>query len=158
MRCPFCREDNDRVVDSRSSKDGFVIRRRRECLECRRRFTTYERIEETPLRVVKKDGSRVPFDRDKIRNGLLKACEKRPVSVNLIEDITSQIEVEIHEMFDKEVRSKFIGELVMNKLQSLDQVAYVRFASVYREFKDVREFLDELKPMLEKRGESKAEE
>jgi transcriptional repressor NrdR len=145
-------------VDSRSSKDGFIIRRRRECLKCRRRFTTYERIEETPLRVVKKDGSRVPFDRDKIRNGLLKACEKRPVSVNLIEDITSQIEVEIHEMFDKEVRSKFIGELVMNKLQNLDQVAYVRFASVYREFKDVSEFLDELKPILEKRGESPVKE
>ncbi|MHC4599534.1 MAG: transcriptional regulator NrdR [Planctomycetota bacterium] len=158
MRCPFCREDKDRVVDSRSSKDGFIIRRRRECLKCRRRFTTYERIEETPLRVVKKDGSRVPFDRDKIRNGLLKACEKRPVSVNLIEDITSQIEVEIHEMFDKEVRSKFIGELVMNKLQNLDQVAYVRFASVYREFKDVSEFLDELKPILEKRGESPVKE
>ncbi|MHC4779504.1 MAG: transcriptional regulator NrdR [Planctomycetota bacterium] len=158
MRCPFCREDKDRVVDSRSSKDGFIIRRRRECLECQRRFTTYERIEETPLRVVKKDGSRVPFDRDRIRNGLLKACEKRPVSVNLIEDITSQIEVEIHEMFDKEVRSKFVGELVMNKLKNLDQVAYVRFASVYREFKDVSEFLDELKPMLEKRGESQSRE
>jgi transcriptional repressor NrdR len=158
VRCPFCREDKDRVVDSRSSKDGFIIRRRRECLECQRRFTTYERIEETPLRVVKKDGSRVPFDRDRIRNGLLKACEKRPVSVNLIEDITSQIEVEIHEMFDKEVRSKFVGELVMNKLKNLDQVAYVRFASVYREFKDVSEFLDELKPMLEKRGESQSRE
>jgi len=152
MRCPFCKEDKDRVVDSRSSRDGFIIRRRRECLRCQRRFTTYERIEETPLRVVKKDSSRVPFSRAKILNGLVKACEKRPVSVNIIEDITTQIEIEIHEMFDKEVRSKFIGELVMNKLKALDQVAYVRFASVYREFKDVSEFLEELKPMMDKRG------
>jgi transcriptional repressor NrdR len=152
MRCPFCKEDKDRVVDSRSSRDGFIIRRRRECLQCQRRFTTYERIEETPLRVVKKDSSRVPFSRTKILNGLVKACEKRPVSVNILEDITTQIEIEIHEMFDKEVRSKFIGELVMNKLKALDQVAYVRFASVYREFKDVSEFLEELKPMMEKRG------
>jgi len=141
MRCPFCKGTKDRVVDSRSSKDGIIIRRRRECLQCQRRFTTYERIEETPLRVVKKDGSRVPFDRSKILGGLLKACEKRPVSMNILEDITTQIEVEIHEMFDKEVRAKFIGELVMNKLKTLDQVAYVRFASVYREFKDVSEFL-----------------
>jgi len=143
MRCPFCKGTKDRVVDSRSSKDGIIIRRRRECLQCQRRFTTYERIEETPLRVVKKDGSRVPFDRSKILGGLLKACEKRPVSMNILEDITTQIEVEIHEMFDKEVRAKFIGELVMNKLKTLDQVAYVRFASVYREFKDVSEFLKE---------------
>jgi transcriptional repressor NrdR len=141
------------VVDSRSSRDGSVIRRRRECLDCHRRFTTYERIEEAPLRVVKKDGSRVPFERSKILAGLTKACEKRPVPTNILQDTVSEIEVEIHEMFDKEVPSKFIGELVMNKLKSLDQVAYVRFASVYREFKDVSEFLEELKPMLDKRGE-----
>ena len=151
MRCAFCKVDQDRVVDSRASRDGMVIRRRRECLQCHRRFTTYERVEETPLRVVKKDGSRVPFDRAKIYSGMLKACEKRPVSTGVLEDVASQIEVEIHEAYDKEVPSKFIGELVMNKLKALDQVAYVRFASVYREFKDVSEFLDELRPMLEKK-------
>lgn len=157
MRCPFCKEDRDRVVDSRSSRDGFVIRRRRECLGCQRRFTTYERIEETPLRVVKKDGSRVPFDRSRIFNGMLKACEKRPVSIKMLEEVVNQIEIEIHEMFDREVRSKFIGELVMNNLKNLDQVAYVRFASVYREFKDVSEFLEELKPMLDKQRGGKGD-
>jgi transcriptional repressor NrdR len=149
MRCPYCKTDNDRVIDSRSSADAFSIRRRRECMECSRRFTTYERMEETPLRVVKKDGSRVPFDRSQILKGMLKACEKRPVGLEQLEDITAAIERKLTEMFDREVGSKYIGQLVMDSLQDLDQVAYVRFASVYREFKDIEQFMEELKPFLE---------
>lgn len=152
MRCPYCNTDNDRVIDSRASADGLSIRRRRECLECSRRFTTYERMEETPLRVVKKDGSRVPFDRGQILKGMLKACEKRPVAMEDLERITSDIERRLTEMFDREVGSKYIGQLVMEELRKLDQVAYVRFASVYREFKDVQQFLEELKPLLQKGG------
>lgn len=152
MRCPYCNTDNDRVIDSRASADGISIRRRRECLECSRRFTTYERMEETPLRVVKKDGSRVPFDRGQILKGMLKACEKRPVAMEDLERITSDIERRLTEMFDREVSSKYIGQLVMEELKKLDQVAYVRFASVYREFKDVQQFLEELKPLLQKGG------
>lgn len=152
MRCPYCNTDNDRVIDSRASADGISIRRRRECLECSRRFTTYERMEETPLRVVKKDGSRVPFDRSQILKGMLKACEKRPVAMEDLERITSDIERRLTEMFDREVSSKFIGQQVMEELKRLDQVAYVRFASVYREFKDVQQFLEELKPLLQKGG------
>jgi len=152
VRCPFCKQDHDRVIDSRSSGDGYAIRRRRECLDCNRRFTTYERMEETPLRVVKKDGSRVPFDRNKILQGLLKACEKRPVALEGLDEIVTRIERKLGEIFEREVGSKFIGKLVMDELKDLDQVAYVRFASVYREFKDVSQFLDELKPMLEKHG------
>ena len=148
MKCPFCKKDNDKVVDSRASNDGFAIRRRRECLECGRRYTTYERIEELPLRVVKKDGTRVPFERRKITSGLLKALEKRPVSMEQVERITDKIESQITQMFDKEVSSKFIGELVMKELRDLDQVAYVRFASVYRDFKDVNEFVEEVRPMI----------
>jgi transcriptional repressor NrdR len=151
MRCPFCKSRKNSVIDSRSSKDGFIIRRRRECSACHRRFTTYERVERTPLRVIKKDGSRVPFERSKIQSGILKAFEKRPVSTTDLENITDEIEIEIHENFDKEVASKYIGELVMQKLRGIDQVAYVRFASVYREFKDVEEFLEELKPMVKKK-------
>jgi len=150
LRCPFCNTDNDRVIDSRASADGLSIRRRRECLECNRRFTTYERMEETPLRVVKKDGSRVPFDRGQMLKGMLKACEKRPVAIEDLERITSDIERRLTEMFEREVSSKYIGQLVMEELKKLDQVAYVRFASVYREFKDVQQFLDELKPLLQK--------
>ncbi len=152
MRCPFCKDDNDRVIDSRSSSDGYSVRRRRECLECHKRYTTYERVEEVPLRVVKKDGSRAPFERTRILSGLIKACEKRPVSINTIEDIVDKIEREISEVFDREVTSKFIGDLVMRELKILDQVAYVRFASVYHEFKDVTEFLEELRPMLSEPG------
>lgn len=154
MRCPYCNTDNDRVIDSRASADGLSIRRRRECLECNRRFTTYERMEETPLRVVKKDGSRVPFDRGQILKGMLKACEKRPVAIEDLERITSDIERRLTEMFEREVSSKYIGQLVMEELKKLDQVAYVRFASVYREFKDVQQFLEELKPLLQKSGQS----
>ena len=128
--------------------DGLSIKRRRECLGCGRRFTTYERIEESPLRVVKKDGTREAFDRKKILNGLLKACEKRPVPTDTLETIVNQIELEIYNKFDREVTTNFIGSLVMQKLKTLDAVAYVRFASVYREFKDISEFIDELKPLM----------
>lgn len=155
MRCPFCKQNNDRVIDSRSSADGYAIRRRRECADCSRRFTTYERIEESPLRVVKKDNSRVPFDRNRILQGLLKACEKRPVSLERLEEITSRIERKLAEMFDREVTSKFIGQLVAEELRQLDQVAYVRFASVYREFKDVEQFLEELKPLLGRKDDAR---
>lgn len=151
MRCPYCKADNDRVIDSRASADGFAIRRRRVCLDCDRRYTTYERAESTPLRVVKKSGERVEFDRSKILNGLLRACEKRPVSTEQLDAIADRVERQCMEAFDKEVPSKVIGNLIMQELRQLDQVAYVRFASVYREFKDVSQFLDELKPMLEKK-------
>jgi len=150
MKCPFCKADKDRVVDSRTSGGGYIIRRRRECLACGRRFTTYERVETMPLRVVKKDGSRVEFDRNKILGGIIKACEKRPVSMQKIEEIVTEIEAEIYNMFDKEVTSRHIGQMVMKRLREVDQVAYIRFASVYREFKDVSEFVTEVKPMLDR--------
>lgn len=141
MRCPFCKVDKDKVVDSRSSSEGAVVRRRRECLNCGRRFTTYERVEESPLRVVKKDGSRVPFDREKILVGIRKACEKRPVSSEQIETAVTRIEDQINKNYDREVPSTEIGEMVMEALKKLDKVAYVRFASVYREFKDPEDFV-----------------
>ncbi|MHC4941492.1 MAG: transcriptional regulator NrdR [Planctomycetota bacterium] len=148
MKCPYCKTNNDRVIDSRTSGDAFVVRRRRECLECGKRFTTYEKVEDTPLRVIKKDSSRDTFDRNKILKGVLKACEKRSVSTDRLEEMVNNIEAQLYEMFDKEVSSKFIGRLVMDELKEIDQVAYVRFASVYREFKDINQFLDELKPLL----------
>ena len=148
MRCPFCKVDDDKVIDSRASGDGFAIRRRRECLDCGRRFTTYERIEESPLRVIKKDGGREPFERRKILLGLIKACEKRPIPIAELEAITERIENRVLEEYDSEVPVQYIGELVMRELKDVDQVAYVRFASVYREFKDINEFMDELKGML----------
>jgi len=155
MLCPFCKENETRVIDSRASEE-FVIRRRRECLnlKCGRRFTTYEKIEEVPLNVIKKDGSRVPFSRDKIRTGLEKACYKRPVSAEQIERIVSQVEAEIHRDFEREVGSRAIGELVFNLLREVDQVAFVRFASVYREFQDVNDFVEELEPILRRSGRS----
>ena len=153
MRCPYCKTDNDRVIDSRSSADAYSIRRRRECLDCSRRFTTYERMEETPLRVVKKDGSRVPFDRSQILRGMLKACEKRPVALESLEEITSGIERKLTEMFDREVGSKYIGQLVMSELQGLDQVAYVRFASVYRQFHGINDFVETLETFNSKKGQ-----
>ena len=157
MRCPFCTSNNDRVIDSRTSGDAFVIRRRRECMECGKWFTTYEKVEEPTLHVVKKDGSRVPFDRAKVLLGLVKACEKRPVSMDRLEETVNSIESQLNETFDKEVSCKFIGQLVMNSLREIDHVAYVRFASVYREFRDVNEFLEELKPLLEKRKEAQSD-
>ena len=149
MRCPHCQKDNDRVVDSRLTSEGGVIRRRRECLDCYLRYTTYERIEETPLRVVKKSGERVRFDRDRILGGMIRACEKLQVPVERLDRATVQIESKIHEGYDREVPSTVIGSLVMEQLREVDPVAYVRFASVYREFRDIRQFLDELKPMMQ---------
>jgi len=148
MRCPFCRADNDRVIDSRAGDDGGSIRRRRECLACRRRFTTYERIERQLLTVVKKGGVRDPFDRDKIKRGLAKACWKRPVTEDDIENAVAAVEAELYGSYESEVPSGVIGERIMELLKGLDQVAYVRFASVYREFKDVRDFVEELEPIL----------
>ena len=149
MQCPFCRQSETKVIDSRMSEE-FAIRRRRECLnlKCARRFTTYERIEQAPLKVVKKDGSRVPFDREKIRSGLEKACFKRPVSGEQIERIVSEVEADVYQNFDREVPARYIGEQVFDMLREVDQVAFVRFASVYREFKDVNDFVEELEPML----------
>jgi transcriptional repressor NrdR len=147
MMCPFCRNGETSVIDSRAST-AFVIRRRRKCLSCDRRFTTYEKIEESPLKVIKKDGSRVPFDREKIRAGLEKACYKRPISDESIEQIISEIEASLYEQFEREVPSREIGEKLMESLRSIDHVAFVRFASVYREFKDVNDFVEELAPIL----------
>ena len=155
MKCLYCKIDNDRVINSRPSEDGMTIKRRRECLDCGRRYTTYERVEESPVKVVKKDGSRVEFDRKKIMSGLEKSCEKRPVSSETLDNIVSEIELSIYEKFDREVDSKYIGSMVVKKLKSVDQVAYVRFASVYREFKDVTEFIDELKPFLDQIAKEK---
>jgi transcriptional repressor NrdR len=148
MRCPFCRTDNDRVIDSRASEDGFAIRRRRECLSCKRRYTTYERLEESTIKVVKKDGTRAPFEREKIKRGLEKACWKRPVSDAAIEAVVCAIENDVYDNSETEIDSRLLGAMVMEQLRQLDQVAYVRFASVYREFKDVRDFVEELQPML----------
>ena len=149
MKCPYCRADNDRVIDSRSSQDGLAIRRRRECTSCSRRFTTYERPEETTIKVVKKDGSRVPFSRENIKSGLERACWKRPIHSRQIESTTAAIENEIYQQFESEVQSRQVGELVMRYLRDLDEVAFVRFASVYRQFKDVHDFIEELRPMIE---------
>ena len=151
MRCPVCRGGETKVVDSRISHSS-EIRRRRECLECSKRFTTYEQIEKAPLHVVKKDGTRVPFDRDKIRTGLEKACYKRSVSTEQIEEILTLVEQEMEEEFDREVHSRYIGEKVCAYLKEVDKVAFVRFASVYREFKDVNDFVEELGTMLKERN------
>ena len=151
MRCPFCSTVEDKVVDSREAKLGDVIRRRRECAKCGRRFTTYERIDEIPHMLVKKDGRREKFDRQKLLAGLLKACEKRPIPTSKLEEIVNQAEAYVAESPDRERPTKAVGELVMNRLKKLDKVAYVRFASVYLDFKDVREFMDELKDLLKAR-------
>ncbi len=151
MKCPRCKQDNDRVVDSRAAADGSAIRRRRECLDCYLRYTTYERVEDTPLRVVKKSGERVRFERERVLAGMMRACEKLPVATEELELAAARVETRCHEEYDREVHSSVIGTLVMEELRKLDQVAYVRFASVYREFKDVTQFLDELKPILESR-------
>ena len=153
MKCPFCDELEDKVVDSRMAKEGEVIRRRRECLGCKRRYTTYERVEEILPMVVKKDGRRESFDRNKILAGLKKACEKRPISTATIEDVTDRIEKRIQEMGETEIESRVVGEELMKELHHLDQVAYVRFASVYREFKDIDQFMDELKTLAQQRRE-----
>ena len=149
MLCPFCRKGESKVVDSRGSQE-FVIRRRRECLHCGRRFTTYEKIEESPLKVIKKDGSRIPFDRERIRVGIEKACYKRPVSPEQIEKVLSDVERDVYETFEREVPSRYIGEKVCESLRLIDQVAFVRFASVYRSFQDVNDFVEELQLLRER--------
>jgi transcriptional repressor NrdR len=155
MRCPFCKKTENKVIDSRLSQEGHVIRRRRECLECTRRFTTYERVEEMLPLVVKKDGRREAFDREKVLVGLTKAVEKRPVSAEQLEQIVVDIEQRLQESGEKEVASKVIGEHVMRSLQKVDDVAYVRFASVYRSFRDVKEFMEELQDLLAERATKK---
>ncbi len=150
MKCPFCSHDDTRVVDSRLGKEGNNIRRRRECVECERRFTTYERVEETLPLVIKKDGRREAFDRQKIISGIQRACEKRPVSIATIEKVVDQMELTLQESGEKEIAASRIGEAVMEALQSIDEVAYVRFASVYRQFRDINEFMAELTDILAK--------
>lgn len=157
MKCPICGFLEDKVVDSRLSKDGDVIRRRRECLKCERRFTTYERVEESLPLIVKRDGRREPFDRQKILQGMIKACEKRPVSVPTLEELTDKIEKRFLSKGEREISSTAIGEAVMEELYKLDDVAYVRFASVYRQFKDITQFMEELKTLIdEKRAKKEA--
>jgi len=151
MKCPFCGHLQDKVVDSRESKEGDAIRRRRQCLACQRRFTSYERIDEIPYMVVKKDGRRERFDRQKVLAGLLKACEKRPVSMVQLEMIADKAETVVQESSEREVTTRTVGEMIMNELKNLDKVAYVRFASVYLDFKDVQEFMTELKDLLKSR-------
>lgn len=154
MKCPFCGMDNTRVIDSRPADDNASIRRRRQCDECGKRFTTYEKVEIIPLTVIKKDRSREPYDRSKIMAGVLRACHKRPIPVEKIEETVNKIENDIFNREYKEIESKVIGEIVMERLKSLEQVAYVRFASVYREFKDVGTFMSELKKMLDSNSDN----
>jgi transcriptional repressor NrdR len=151
MKCPFCGHQEDKVVDSRTSADGIAIRRRRECLACGKRFTTYEHVEEQRLMVIKKDGRREPFDRHKLLAGLVKACEKRPISMDQLEQMADEMERDLSRSFEREVPSRQIGERVMKRLHDVDPVAYVRFASVYREFKDAEQFIRELNELLAKK-------
>lgn len=149
MKCPFCGHLEDKVVDSRESKEGEVIRRRRQCLDCGRRFTSYERMDDIPYMVIKKDGSRERFERQKVIAGMLKACEKRPVSVAALEAVADRIEVTLQDRPEKEIRAEEIGLFLMEELRTLDKVAYVRFASVYRHFRDIGEFMTELRGLLD---------
>ena len=151
MKCPFCYVPESKVIDSRPSDNGMSIRRRRECTSCGRNFTTYERVEDISLIVIKKDGSRQAFDRSKVMNGIIRACEKRPVTVEQMEKAVNSIELKIHNKMKKEITSLEVGELVMEALKELDDVAYVRFASVYRQFKDINTFVDELQKLLDKK-------
>ena len=152
MKCPFCAHQEDKVIDSRESKENNVIRRRRECLKCAKRFTTYEKIELIPIMVLKKDNRREEFDREKLLNGIITACEKRPISMDVLEQIVNDVERKLWNDMSKEVTSEEIGELVMKKLHDLDAVAYVRFASVYRQFEDIGDFLDQAKTIIKNRG------
>ena len=156
MRCVFCGHEDSKVLDSRPVEDGRSIRRRRECLHCGKRFTTYERVEELPLVVVKSDGRRELFDPNKILNGLIKACDKRPVPLNVLENIVADIERELSNRLEREIPSKAIGELTMSHLRSIDQVAYVRFASVYRNFEDISTFIDEIRALQKELNDNKA--
>lgn len=148
MKCPYCSFVEDKVIDSRPTDEAATIRRRRECLSCHKRYTTYEKVENLPIMVIKKDGTRQPYDREKVRKGILRACEKRSISMNQIESILDSIEARINNSLEREVTSAFIGELVMENLRNLDEVAYVRFASVYRQFKDINTFMNELNKLL----------
>lgn len=150
MRCPYCHEADSRVIDSRSCEDGLSIRRRRECIVCKRRFTSYERVEERPLLVIKKGGTREPFDRNKLLNGISRACEKRPVSIEAIENTVAQIELDLRDANEREISSMVIGEMVMDRLRDLDEVAYVRFASVYRQFTDLNSFINTIDQLKQK--------
>jgi len=150
MRCPYCHEYESRVIDSRSSEEGYSIRRRRECNYCKRRFTTYERTEERPLLIIKRGGNREQFNREKLLQGITRACEKRPVSMEEIENIVADIEMDLRDNFDREVSSMIIGEKVMNKLKSVDEVAYVRFASVYKQFTDLNSFINAIEQLKKK--------
>jgi transcriptional repressor NrdR len=152
VTCPFCGHREDKVIDSRESKEGDVIRRRRECLKCERRFTTYERSDEIPYMVIKRDGRREKFDRQKVLEGLLKACEKRPVAMGKLAELVDEVEAKLADSPDREMSTTEIGELLMSRLRNLDKIAYVRFASVYRDFQDVEAFLTELKDLLQRRG------
>ena len=151
MKCPFCGNNEDKVIDSRETNNGASVRRRRECLSCARRFTTYENIEEMPFMVVKKDGRREPFDRNKILSGLIKACQKRPVSISKLEELVSDIERSVQKKFEHEIDSRQLGEIVIEALARTDEIAYVRFASVYRQFKDINQFMRELRDILGKK-------
>lgn len=155
MKCPFCSYFESKVNDSRPTDEGQAIRRRRECIKCGKRFTTYEKIEEIPIIIVKKDGNRQSYDRNKLLNGIIKACEKRPVSMNTIEKIVDEIEKSLSNSLEREVTSVEIGELIMDKLKDIDEVAYVRFASVYRQFKDLNSFMEELKKILDEGNEDR---
>ncbi|HAS73061.1 MAG TPA: transcriptional regulator NrdR [Clostridiales bacterium UBA8960] len=154
MKCPYCSSFESKVVDSRPAEDGHVIRRRRECINCTQRFTTYEKIEEIPIIIVKKDGTRESYNRMKVLNGIIRACEKRPVSMEQMEALIDHIETRMHTSMEKEVQSELIGELVMSGLKDLDEVAYVRFASVYRQFKDINTFINELTKLLREKSHS----
>ncbi|MDD2374009.1 MAG: transcriptional regulator NrdR [Eubacteriales bacterium] len=151
MKCPYCGHDEDKVIDSRPADEGSAIRRRRECISCGKRFTTYEKVENLPLIIIKKDGTRQPYDRDKLISGLLKSCEKRPVSTEQIEKLADKVELQIQNSMRREISSGEIGEMVMELLKDIDEIAYVRFASVYRQFKDVNSFMQELNDLLNKK-------
>lgn len=152
MKCPFCGYDDSKVLDTRPTDEGYTIRRRRECLKCQKRFTTYEKIEKSPVMVIKKDGNRQAFDREKIIRGMIKSCEKRPVSADEIEEAVNNIEKKIENSMRREITSLEVGEMVMDELKDLDEVSYVRFASVYREFKDLQSFVDELENFVKKKN------
>jgi transcriptional repressor NrdR len=156
MKCPYCGDVENKVIDSRMTKEGNTVRRRRECLGCTRRFTTYERVEQLPLVLIKKDGRRENFDRNKVLAGMNKACQKRNISINTLEEFVDELERELQEMGEKELPSSVVGERIMTKLHELDDVAYVRFASVYREFKDINDFMSELKELFESQSKSPA--
>lgn len=151
MNCPFCNHYDSKVVDSRPTDEGQSIRRRRECMSCSKRFTTYEKLEQVPLIIIKKNGTRETYDRNKVFNGILRSCEKRPVSLVTIEKLVDEIEKDLYNSMDKEIKSEYIGEIIMNKLKDIDEVSYVRFASVYRQFADINSFKDELEKLLKEK-------